>query len=72
MKKVFWEREMGKREGLREISDELWVKLQDLLPEEKPANTKCRPAIAFRRVMKGILYVLRTGCQWKMLPREYG
>jgi transposase len=22
--------------------------------------------------MNGIIYVLRTGCQWKMLPKEYG
>ena len=63
---------MEKREGLREIPDELWAKLQALLPKEKPANTKGRPAISFRRVMNGVLYVLRTGCQWKMVPREYG
>ncbi len=25
-----------------------------------------------RKVLDGILYVLRTGCQWKMLPSEYG
>ena len=23
-------------------------------------------------MIDGILYVLRTGCQWKMLPKEYG
>ena len=28
--------------------------------------------VPFRRVLDGILYVLRTGCQWKMLPKEYG
>ena len=26
----------------------------------------------FRRALDGILYVLRTGCQWKALPKEYG
>ena len=31
-----------------------------------------RPAIPFRKVLDGILHVLRTGCQWKMLPKEYG
>ena len=32
-----------------------------------------RPIIPFRKVMDGILYILRTkGCQWKMLPKEYG
>lgn len=25
-----------------------------------------------RRVLAGILYVLRTGCQWKAMPREFG
>src|SRR5690348_12053675 len=39
---------------------------------EKPPNTPGRPVVPFRQVMDGILYVLRTGCQWKALPREYG
>ena len=30
------------------------------------------PARNPRTVFNGILYVLRTGCQWKMVPREYG
>ena len=25
-----------------------------------------------RKVLAGILYVLRTGCQWKAMPREFG
>ena len=54
------------------ISDELWDDIDDLLPYEKPKNTVGRPAIPFRKVLNGILYVLRTGCQWKMLPKEYG
>jgi transposase len=31
-----------------------------------------RPIVKYRKVLDGILYVLRTGCQWKMLPKEYG
>ena len=31
-----------------------------------------RPIVPYRKVLDGILYVLRTGCQWKMLPKEYG
>ena len=41
-------------------------------PPEKPNDTTGRPIIPFRKVLDGILHVLRTGCQWKMLPREYG
>jgi transposase len=54
------------------ISDELWDKICTILPYEKPINTIGRPIIPYRRVLDGILYVLRTGCQWKMLPKEYG
>jgi transposase len=55
------------------ISDELWDRISIMLPTEKPNNTVGRPAIPFRKVFNGIVYVLRTeGCQWKMLPSEYG
>jgi putative transposase len=54
------------------LPDDLWTQLQSLLPPEKPPGTPGRPVVPFRRVMDGILYVLRTGCQWKALPREYG
>jgi transposase len=57
---------------ITKISDELWDKISDLLPYEKPKDTVGRPIIPFRKVMDGIVYVLRTGCQWKMLPKEYG
>jgi transposase len=57
---------------ITKISDELWDKINDLLPYEKPINTIGRPIIPYRKVLNGILYVLRTGCQWKMLPSEFG
>src|SRR6476659_2866646 len=61
-----------KMSTLTKISDELWDKIDDLLPYEKPRYTIGRPIIPFRKVLDGILYVLRTGCQWKMLPSEFG
>jgi transposase len=57
---------------VKRIPDELWDEVRFILPSEKPANTIGRPGVSFRKVLDGILYVLRTGCQWKMLPREYG
>lgn len=42
------------------------------MPKEKPRNTKGHPAVPFKQVLDGILFVLQTGCQWKMLPKEYG
>ena len=57
---------------ITKISDELWDKIKTELPYEKPINTVGRPIIPYRVVLDGILYVLRTGCQWKMLPSEFG
>jgi transposase len=57
---------------IRRISDELWDEFKKNLPREKPLNTVARPVVPYRKVLDGILYVLRTGCQWKMLPKIYG
>jgi transposase len=57
---------------IRRIPDELWDEIKIMLPSEKPNNTTGRQIVPFRRVLDGILYVLRIGCQWKMLPKEYG
>jgi len=57
---------------IKRIPDQLWNEIRLVLPSEKPDNTIGRPAVSFRKVLDGILYVLRTGCQWKMLPKEYG
>jgi transposase len=54
------------------IPDELWDEIKVVLPVEKPFKTIGRPIVSYRKVLDGILYILRTGCQWKMLPKEYG
>jgi putative transposase len=54
------------------ISDKLWIEIKAILPKEKPSKTVGRPIVPYRKVLDGILYVLRTGCQWKMLPKVYG
>ena len=64
-------RRAKKRNGLREIPDELWELIEPILPPDKPAGTNGRPRVPNRTVLNGILYVLRTGCQWKMVPRQY-
>jgi transposase len=57
---------------IRRIPDDLWLEISPILGEEKKLGTRGRPPVPFRKVLDGILYVLRTGCQWKALPREYG
>ena len=52
------------------IPNDLWNEIKNILPNEKPENTIGRPIIPFRKVLDDIIFVLRTGCQWKMLPKE--
>src|SRR5437016_9763918 len=54
------------------MPDDLWAVCRRLLPLEKPPGTRGRPVVPFRQVLNGILHVLRTGCQWKAVPREFG
>jgi transposase len=61
-----------------EVSDEFWKRVEPLIPERKRESGKTfrrkpgggRKPMASRRVFEGILFVLRTGCQWKALPKE--
>ncbi len=54
------------------IPEKMWQRIQPLLPPQKDPGTPGRPPVPFRKVMDGILFVLRTGCQWKALPSCYG
>lgn len=54
------------------LPDALWEECRPLLPPEKAPHTPGRPSVPLRQVLDGILYVPRTGCQWKAVPREYG
>jgi transposase len=66
-------KEKNKHSTILNIPDELWNELKSIFPKEKPLKTvDGRPIIPYRKVIDGIIYVLRTGCQWKMLPKEYG
>lgn len=51
------------------VSDELWKKIQPLLPEHKNTHRfgGGRPRRDDRSCLNGIFFVLRTGCQWKAL-----
>jgi len=65
-------RPLPRRPGWRDVPDEFWAKVQPLLPNHVRSPKGGRPPTPHRTIFNGILYVLRTGCQWKMLPREYG
>ena len=54
------------------IPDELWLRIEPLLPRHRRSRKGGRPRLDFRQVMDGIFYVLRTGCQWKAAPKGFG
>jgi transposase len=55
-----------------EVPEPLWRQIAPLLPRERPKPRGGRPRVPDRVVLAGIIYRLRTGCQWKALPREFG
>ncbi len=55
-----------------EIPDELWQRIEPLLPPPKPKKKSGRPPMDSHKAMNAIFYVLRTGCQWNALPRSLG
>jgi putative transposase len=59
---------------LYEIPDEIWERIVPLLPppKKKKGENTGRPRMDNRKAMSAIFYVLRTGCQWKALPRSLG
>ncbi len=58
-------------ERFADVPEVLWRRVEPYLPIEPPRPRGGRPRNDNRRVLAGILYRLRTGCQWKALPREY-
>jgi transposase len=71
----------NKRVESWEVSDSFWERAEKLIPKKKRNPKKRykrkkgggRKPIDSRKVFEGIVYVLRTGIQWKALPKEiYG
>ena len=55
-----------------QIPEALWERIDLILPIYHTSDKGGRPRLPLRNVVAGILYVLRTGCQWKAMPREFG
>ena len=58
--------------NFHQIPEALWERIDLLLPIYKPSVKGGRPRLPMRKVVCGILYVLRTGCQWKAMPSQFG
>lgn len=52
-----------------DLTDEQWQAVSRLIPPAKPGG---RPrTVDMRQVLNGLFYLARTGCAWRMLPKEY-
>lgn len=54
------------------LPEELWTEIAPLLPEPKAKPKGGRPPISNRAALLGIVFILRTGAAWRMLPKELG
>jgi transposase len=61
---------VGAVPGTAALTDAHWAQLAPLLPPQKPRTG--RPALDHRRVLEGMLWVMRTGAPWRELPARYG
>lgn len=53
-----------------DLTDEQWSLIKPLIPAPKPGG---RPrSLDMRQVLNAILYLARTGCAWRMLPKDFG
>lgn len=62
-------------ETIWELPDDLWARLEPILHEDAPPAPRShggRPRIDWRRAIDGIIFRLRSGCQWNKLPERFG
>ena len=59
---------MPRRAYRTDLSDAEWAVLEPLVPAALPGGRPC--AHPRREIVDAILYVLRTGCQWRLLPHD--
>lgn len=56
MSRLFW------------LSDDQWCAIETFMPKNQPGARR----VDDRRVISGIIHVLKTGCRWIDCPKEYG
>jgi transposase len=57
---------------LWEVDDTLWATIQPVLVIAKPRRKPGRPRADDRAIFNGLVWLARTGSQWKEVPRRYG
>ena len=55
----------------RLLTDAQWEKIRPLLPQRPSRPRGGRPPVPARKVLEGILWILRSGARWQDLPEEF-
>ena len=55
-----------------DLTDEQWDVLRRLMPPSKPAKSPGRPRADLRKILNALLYYVRAGCAWRLLPKDFG
>ena len=55
-----------------EVDDELWKIIDSILTELDPPSWTGRDRTDPRAALNGIIYQMRSGCQWNHLPKQFG
>lgn len=55
-----------------DLTDGQWQTVEPLFPCPRPAGLVGRPRqYCIREIIHAILYLVRTGCQWRLLPHDF-
>jgi len=64
---------MDRRIYATDLTDEQWKVIKPHIPPSKSGTPKGgRPPTEVRTVVNGLMYLARTGCQWRLLPKDFG
>jgi transposase len=66
-------REIKPLDTLWEVPDRLWERIEPILLEDAPPPPKKnggRQRIDWRAAFNGIIFRLRSGCQWNSMPKS--
>src|SRR6516225_6150433 len=54
-----------------DLTDEQWLLLRPLLPKARKSQAGRPVSVERRALLDAIFYLLRTGCQWRQLPKDF-
>ena len=55
-----------------DVPDDLWERIEPVILELDPPKARGRKRADQRKMLEGIIFRMRSGCQWNHLPRELG